>query len=55
MFGKPPQSPGHLGIPPAKKIILAIVIGYLDQASPVNAYRSQRDEADAFLRWVDGH
>ena len=42
-----------LNIPENKKVIIGIALGYADEESPVSGYRSSRESADKFIRWVD--
>ncbi len=41
-----------LGIPEEEQLGAVIALGYPDPDSPVNAYRSPREELEAFVRWV---
>jgi nitroreductase len=41
-----------LEIPQEETISAIVALGYPDPDSPANAYRSPRDDLDAFVRWV---
>ena len=41
-----------LDIPEEERISAVVALGYPDPDSPANAYRSPRDELEAFVRWV---
>jgi nitroreductase len=41
-----------LEIPGEERLGAVVALGYPDPASPANAYRSPRDEPEAFVRWV---
>jgi len=41
-----------LGIPEEEQLGAVVALGYPDPDSPVNAYRSPREELEAFVRWV---
>ncbi len=41
-----------LNIPEDREIILGISLGYADEASPANAFRSERTAVDTLTRWV---
>ncbi|MEN8200463.1 MAG: nitroreductase [Thermodesulfobacteriota bacterium] len=42
-----------LGIPASKRLILGLSVGYPDMDSPVNAYRTERAEADEICSWME--
>ncbi|MCX7857179.1 MAG: nitroreductase [Deltaproteobacteria bacterium] len=42
-----------LNIPESKKVAIAVAIGYPDMENPLNNFKTQRDEVDMFIRWVD--
>lgn len=39
-------------IPPEKKILIAIALGYPDEAAPVNRFRSSREPLEKVVRWI---
>jgi nitroreductase len=43
----------HLGLPETYKIAVGIALGYPDQEAPANAFRTQREPLEKFVRWVD--
>ncbi|RJP55961.1 MAG: nitroreductase [Deltaproteobacteria bacterium] len=43
----------HLNIPNSKKIVLGIAIGYPNWDSPYNKFRSNKENLDALVKWVD--
>jgi hypothetical protein len=36
-----------------KKILLAIALGYADPQSPINQFKTGREDLDAYLRWYE--
>jgi len=42
-----------LSIPDTKRLVLGLSVGYPDMESPVNAFRTDRAETDAIVRWVE--
>lgn len=40
-----------LGLPPEKKLVCGVAMGYPDRAAPVNNYRTGREPVDVFTRW----
>jgi nitroreductase len=42
-----------LGIAKSKRLVLGISIGYPDMASPANSFRTERDETDTIVRWLE--
>ena len=42
-----------LGIPASKRLILGLSVGYPDMESPVNAYRTERVEAEEIYTWLE--
>ena len=43
----------HINIPESKKFVMGIAIGYPDHDSPCNTYKSNRDNVDTFVKWID--
>lgn len=43
----------HLAVPPGKKFVIGIAIGYPDPGSPYNQYRSSRVPLEEIVRWKD--
>ena len=43
----------HLSIPDNINIAIGISLGYPDNNSPLNSYRSQRKEVNEFVRWCE--
>jgi nitroreductase len=41
-----------LGIQETKMLVSSVAIGYPDAASPINEYKSSRDEVGSFVQWV---
>jgi nitroreductase len=42
----------YLGIPDNKKLFSAIALGHPDNNSPINRYKSTRDDINEFVRWI---
>jgi nitroreductase len=42
-----------LNIPENKKVIIGIALGYPDSKSPINRFKSFRDDLEKFIRWVE--
>jgi nitroreductase len=42
-----------LNIPENKKVIIGIALGYPDSKSPINRFKSFRDNPDKFIRWIE--
>ncbi len=40
-----------LDIPPSKKLLVGMSLGYADETAPLNIYSSTREEIDSFTRW----
>jgi len=43
----------YLGIPPQKKILVGIAIGYPDHGAVINEFSSNREPVENAVRWVD--
>ena len=42
-----------LNIPENKKVIIGIALGYPDWAIPINRFKSQRDNPEKMIRWIE--
>jgi nitroreductase len=42
-----------LSIPENKQLVVGVALGYPDLNSPINRFKSPRDEFDKFVRWVE--
>jgi nitroreductase len=42
-----------LNIPENKNVIIGIALGHPDTSSPINRFKSQRDDLDLFVRWIE--
>jgi nitroreductase len=42
-----------LNIPENKNVVIGIALGYPDEKSPINRFKSPRDDLDKFVRWID--
>lgn len=42
-----------LGIPDTKRLIIGMSIGYVDEQAPENALRTERDEIEQFVKWME--
>ena len=42
-----------LDIPSSKEVILGIALGYADPQSPINHFKTNRENLDAYLRWYE--
>lgn len=42
-----------LNIPENKKVIIGIALGYPDWAIPINRFKSQRDNLEKMIRWIE--
>ncbi len=41
----------HLNIPEAKKVIIAVALGYADESSPLSHFATPRDSLENYVRW----
>lgn len=41
-----------LGVPETMMLVSSIAIGYPDQSSPINTYKSGRDDPESFVKWT---
>jgi nitroreductase len=42
-----------LNIPEDKNVVIGVALGYPDWEVPVNRFKSQRDELEKFVRWIE--
>lgn len=42
-----------LNIPENKIVVIGVALGYPDENSPINRFKSPREEIDPFIRWID--
>jgi nitroreductase len=42
-----------LNIPENKIVVMGIALGYPDQQSPINRFKSYREELEKFVRWIE--
>jgi len=42
-----------LNIPENKNVVIGIALGYPDPESPINRFKSQRDDLEKFIRWIE--
>jgi nitroreductase len=42
-----------LNIPENKRVVVGIALGYPDWESPINRFKSFRDDLDKFIRWIE--
>ncbi len=42
----------HLGLPETHRIAVGIALGHADTGSPANAFRTDREPLETFVRWV---
>jgi len=42
-----------LNIPENKNLVIGVALGYPDLESPINRFRSPRDDLDKFVRWIE--
>jgi len=42
-----------LNIPENKKVVVGLALGYPDEKSPINRFKSYRDSLETFVRWIE--
>jgi nitroreductase len=42
-----------LNIPENKNVVIGVALGYADWNVPINRFKSQRDNLEEFVRWID--
>ncbi|MGQ9647926.1 MAG: nitroreductase [Thermodesulfobacteriota bacterium] len=42
-----------LNIPENKKVVIGIALGYPDHESPINRFKSHRENLETFVRWIE--
>ena len=42
-----------LNIPGNKNVVIGIALGYPDQESPINRFKSFREDLDKFIKWIE--
>jgi len=42
-----------LNIPENKMVVIGIALGYPDEKSPINRFKSYRENLDKFIRWIE--
>jgi nitroreductase len=42
-----------LNIPENKNVVIGMALGYPDWNVPVNRFKSQRDDLEKFVRWIE--
>jgi len=42
-----------LNIPDNKKVVIGVALGYPDWDIPLNRFKSQRDDLEKFIRWIE--
>ncbi len=42
-----------LNIPENKRVVIGIALGYPDDESPINRFKSHRESLDKFVRWIE--
>lgn len=42
-----------LNIPENKMVVIGVALGYPDGTSPINRFKSPREESENFIRWID--
>ncbi len=43
----------ELGVPENKDVVIGIALGYPDAQSPINRFKSPRDDLEKSIRWID--
>jgi nitroreductase len=43
----------ELNIPESKEVVVGIAVGYPDRESPINRFKSPRDEMEKVTRWIE--
>lgn len=43
----------HLNIPEHKNLVIGVALGYPDWNVPINRFKSQRDQLEKFVRWIE--
>jgi nitroreductase len=42
-----------LNIPDNKNVVIGVALGYPDPEIPINRFKSQRDDLEKFVRWIE--
>ena len=42
-----------LNIPENKNVVIGVALGYPDSESPINRFKSSRDDLEKFVRWIE--
>jgi nitroreductase len=42
-----------LNIPENKNVVIGVALGYPDSNIPINRFKSQKDDLEKFIRWID--
>src|SRR4030043_1905044 len=42
-----------LNISESKNVVIGLALGYPDEKSPINRFKSQRDDFEKFVRWIE--
>jgi nitroreductase len=42
-----------LNIPENKNVVIGVALGYPDWEVPINRFKSQRDDFEKFIRWIE--
>ncbi|MGA2466470.1 MAG: nitroreductase [Thermodesulfobacteriota bacterium] len=42
-----------LNIPDNKNVVIGVALGYPDSGSPINRFKSPRDDLEKFVRWIE--
>jgi nitroreductase len=42
-----------LSVPENKQLVVGVAMGYPDPKSPINRFKSPRDDLDKFVRWIE--